>query len=179
MRVIADHARSTAFLIADGILPDRDGRSYVLRRVMRRAIRHGHRLGITQPFLHHIALHVVDLMGSAYPELVWHRDLIASITEQEEVRFRKTLDNGLRLLEEQFAQLGQAGTDGACEPMVSGEAAFKLYDTFGFPLDLTEVICEERGVKLDRQGYEQAFERAQARSKGSDVGDKALPPSYF
>lgn len=189
MRVIADHARSTAFLIADGVLPDRDGRSYVLRRLMRRAIRHGHRLGITEPFFHQIALDVVRSMGDHYPELRQHERLIADITEQEEVRFRKTLDNGLRLLEDQFAMLlaptteqspGQTPASSVvAPPQLSGEAAFKLYDTFGFPLDLTEVICQERGVGLDRKGYDRALSEAQARSKGSDVGDKAVPAAYF
>ena len=174
MRVIADHARTTAFLIAEGILPDRDGRAYVLRRVMRRAIRHGHRLGIDRPFLHEVALNVVDRMGACYPELVERRDLIASITEQEEVRFRKTLDNGIRMLEDEFAELKKKG-----EKELSGETAFKLHDTYGFPLDLTQVICEERMFSVDNEGYDKALAEAQARSKGSDLEDKALPQAYF
>jgi alanyl-tRNA synthetase len=174
MRVIADHARTTAFMMAEGILPDRDGRAYVLRRVMRRAIRHGHRLGIERPFLHEVALKVVDLMGDCYPELVERREFIASFTEQEEVRFRKTLDNGIRMLDDEFVSLKQKG-----EKTLSGETAFKLYDTYGFPLDLTEVICEERMFGVDHEGYDKALAEAQARSKGSELGDKALPKAYF
>ncbi|HQB46045.1 MAG TPA: alanine--tRNA ligase, partial [Polyangiaceae bacterium] len=109
MRVIADHARTAAFLIAEGILPDRDGRSYVLRRVVRRAIRHGNRLGIHRPFFFEVALDVVERMGACYPELVERRDLIADALEQEEVRFRKTLDNGLRILEDEFSGLEHKG----------------------------------------------------------------------
>src|SRR6266550_2521767 len=99
MRVIADHARATAFLVADGVLPDRTGAEYVLRRVMRRAIRHGHRLGIQRPFLHEVTSNVVDLMGDAYPELRQRRETIVTVAEQEEVRFRETIDRGLELLE--------------------------------------------------------------------------------
>ncbi len=174
MRVIADHARTAAFLVAEGILPDRDGRAYVLRRVMRRAIRHGHRLGIDRPFFHEVALDVVDRMGAYYPELVERRALIADVMEQEEVRFRKTLDNGLRMLEDEFSLLKTKG-----ERALSGDTAFKLYDTYGFPLDLTQVICEERMITVDQAGYDAALGQAQARSKGSDVGDKALPKAYF
>src|SRR6185503_3035881 len=129
MRVIADHARATAFLIADGVLPDRAGRAYVLRRVMRRAIRHGHRLGIERPFLHEIAMEVVSLMGGHYRELVERQDLIRSIAEQEEVRFRETIERGLGLLEHSFADLGARGSR-----QLEGVDAFRLYDTYGFPL---------------------------------------------
>ena len=174
MRVIADHARTAAFLIAEGILPDRDGRSYVLRRVVRRAIRHGNRLGIHRPFFFEVALDVVERMGACYPELVERRDLIADALEQEEVRFRKTLDNGLRILEDEFSGLEHKG-----QKVLSGDVAFKLYDTYGFPLDLTQVICEERRITVDQAGYKLALEQAQARSKGSEVGDKALPRAYF
>ncbi|MBM4364446.1 MAG: alanine--tRNA ligase, partial [Deltaproteobacteria bacterium] len=140
LRVIADHARTTAFLLSEGVLPDRTGREYVLRRVMRRAVRHGHRLGISRPFLHEVALAVIDAMGAEYPELVERRDLVASVTEQEEVRFRQTIDRGLGLLEERFERLDQAG-----ERSLPGADAFQLYDTYGFPLDLTQVVCAERG----------------------------------
>lgn len=160
MRVIADHARTTAFLLAEGILPDRTGREYVLRRVMRRAVRHGHRLGIEEPFLHHVALKVVDIMGDQYPELRSRSDLIKSVTFAEEVRFRQTVARGLSLLEERFAELDQSG-----ENVLDGAAAFKLYDTYGFPLDLTQVICRERGVSVDEAGYEQALEQARKRSE--------------
>src|SRR5690606_35163445 len=160
LRVIADHARTTAFLIAEGVMPDRTGREYVLRRVMRRAIRHGHRLGIQQPFLHEVALRVADLMGDAYPELRERRELIRTVVEAEEVRFRNTIERGLSLLEERFAELERTG-----RRELSGADAFQLYDTYGFPLDLTEVICAERGVTVDHAGYEAALERARQRSE--------------
>ncbi len=159
MRVIADHARTTAFLIAEGILPDRVERPYVLRRVMRRAIRHGHRLGIAEPFLHKVADKVIDLMSGQYPELRERRDLILTVTEQEEVRFRQTIERGLGLLEEQFSRMDQAG-----EKTLEGSEAFTLYDTYGFPLDLTEVICAERGYSVDKAGYKAAMAEAQNRS---------------
>jgi len=167
MRVIADHARAAAFLIADGVMPDRTGREYVLRRVMRRAIRHGHRLGIDRPFLHEVALEVVALMGGHYGELRERRDLIASVTEQEEVRFRQTIDRGLGILDE---ELGKMQRDG--HAILSGEAAFKLYDTYGFPIDLTEVICQEKGVGVDLAGYQRALDETRARSEF--VGDSAV-----
>jgi len=160
LRVIADHARATAFLIAEGVLPDRAGRAYVLRRVMRRAIRHGHRLGISRPFLHEVALEVVERMGAQYPELRERRDLIVSVTEQEEIRFRQTIDRGLGILEDEFASLGGGGAR-----QISGEAAFRLYDTYGFPLDLTEMIAKERGYDVDLAGYDEALERARAKSE--------------
>jgi alanyl-tRNA synthetase len=160
MRVIADHARATAFLIADGVLPDRAGRAYVLRRVMRRAIRHGHRLGIERPFLHEVALEVVRLLGDHYTELRERRDLIASVAEQEEVRFRETIERGLGLLEQAFEAMAARG-----ERVLPGEDAFRLYDTYGFPLDLTQVICGERGYEVDAAGYEQALDEARKRSE--------------
>jgi len=159
LRVIADHARTTAFLIGEGVMPDRTGRPYVLRRVMRRAVRHGHRLGIQQPFLHEIALEVVALMRDQYPELEERKELIASITEQEEVRFRATIERGLTLLDTLFdAMVEQAQTE------LAGVDAFRLYDTYGFPLDLTEVICRERGYAVDTDGFQSAMEEAKARS---------------
>jgi alanyl-tRNA synthetase len=172
MRVIADHARATAFLIADGVLPDRSGAEYVLRRVMRRAIRHGHRLGITRPFLHEVALEVVALMGEHYGELRERRDLIASVTEQEEVRFRQTLDRGLGILEDELDKMRAANGS-----RLSGDAAFKLYDTYGFPVDLLEVICEEKGVSVDREGYDRALGEAKARSEF--VGQSAVVEQVY
>lgn len=171
MRVIADHARSAAFLLAEGVMPEKTGREYVLRRVMRRAIRHGHRLGITKPFLHEVALAVAKLMGDQYPELRQHKDLIATVCEQEEVRFRQTIERGLALLEERFVIMGGTGSK-----VLNGEDAFKLYDTFGFPLDLTQVICKERGYSVDEKGYDQALEKAQERSafKGADRAVEAV-----
>ncbi|HWZ91798.1 MAG TPA: alanine--tRNA ligase, partial [Polyangiaceae bacterium] len=160
MRVIADHARTTAFLIAEGLMPDRTGPEYVLRRVMRRAIRHGHRLGIGKPFLHEVALRVVDEMGAQYPELRERRDHIASVAEGEEVRFRQTIERGLSLLEERFDIMASEG-----KTILGGAEAFKLYDTYGFPLDLTNVICSERGFAVDEAGYKAALEEAHKRSE--------------
>ncbi len=169
MRVIADHARTTAFLIAEGVFPDRGAREYVLRRVMRRAIRHGHRLGIARPFLHDVAGKVVDLMGEQYPELVARRDLILSVSEQEEVRFRETIDRGLRILDEEITTMTQKGST-----RIDGAVAFKLYDTFGFPLDLTEVIARERELTVDNEGYDKALREQKSNSAGSKVGDAAV-----
>jgi alanyl-tRNA synthetase len=169
MRVIADHARTTAFLIAEGVFPDRAGREYVLRRVMRRAIRHGHRLGIAQPFLHEVAGEVVKLMGEQYPELVQRKDLIASVSEQEEVRFRSTIDRGLKILDEEILTVRTSG-----KTEIPGDVAFKLYDTYGFPYDLTETIAKERDLSVDGAGYERALEEQRARSEGSRVGDAAV-----
>jgi alanyl-tRNA synthetase len=160
MRVIADHARTTAFLVAEGVMPDRSGKEYVLRRVMRRAIRHGHRLGIERPFLHEVALRVVDAMGDQYPELRERRDHIASVAENEEVRFRQTIERGLSLLEERFEVMAQHS-----QTTLPGADAFKLYDTYGFPLDLTDVICSERGFAVDKAGYDEALEAAKERSE--------------
>jgi alanyl-tRNA synthetase len=174
MRVIADHARTSAFLIAEGVFPDRAGREYVLRRVMRRAVRHGHRLGIARPFLHEVALAVVENMGDAYPELALRKDLIATVTEQEETRFRETLDRGLKILEEEIARIDGAATSSRGTRGISGAAVFKLYDTYGFPPDLTQVIAEERGLTVDLAGYEEALAGQRARSEHSKVGDVAV-----
>ncbi len=169
MRVIADHARTAAFLISEGVYPDRAGREYVLRRVMRRAIRHGHRLGIKKPFLHEVALDVVRLMGSHYPELEQRKASIASVTEQEEVRFRETIERGLKLLDEEIEQMGGRGAR-----TLSGEVVFKLYDTFGFPRDLTEVIASERELTVDGDRFESLLDEQRKRSEGSKVGDAVV-----
>jgi alanyl-tRNA synthetase len=173
MRVIADHARTTAFLISEGVFPDKDGRAYVLRRVMRRAIRHGHRLGIHEPFLYHCALRVVDDMGDVYPQLSERRALIEQITQQEEERFGRTLDRGLELISEntQWINLGGARS-------LPGEVAFKLYDTYGFPLDLQNVIGEEQGFEIDQAGFDTELEQARLRSQGSKVGGSAVAEVY-
>ena len=173
MRVIADHARTAAFLISEGVFPDKDGRSYVLRRVMRRAIRHGHRLGIHEPFLHHCALQVADDMGAVYPQLDERRALIEEITQQEEERFRRTLDRGLELIadNDQWFEM-----DGARS--LPGDVAFKLYDTYGFPLDLQEVIGVEQGFQIDHEGFDAELAQARERSRGSKVGSSAVADVY-
>jgi len=169
MRVIADHARTTAFLISEGIFPDRAGREYVLRRVMRRAIRHGHRLGIEKPFLHTVCDRVIELMGGHYAELKDRRGTILDVAEQEEVRFRATIKRGLEILDDALSK-----PDVAKGKLLPGNTAFTLYDTFGFPLDLTQVICEERGFNVDAGGYERELAAAKARSEGSKVGETAV-----
>ncbi|MBI3073144.1 MAG: alanine--tRNA ligase [Deltaproteobacteria bacterium] len=155
MRVIADHARATAFLVADGVLPQNEGRGYVLRRVMRRAIRHGERLGLKDLFFHAVCGRVVDEMRSAYPELDGARALIDKVARQEEEGFRRTLASGCALLQQEIAKGGKA---------IAGAVAFKLYDTFGFPLDLTEVIAGEAGMAVDRAGFDAHMEEQRGRS---------------
>ncbi len=169
LRVIADHSRLAAFLLAEGVMPDANGREYVLRRVMRRAIRHGHRLGIERPFLHRVALRVTELMGDQYPELREKTAHIAAVCEQEEVRFRRTIERGLSLLEDRFAALEAEG-----QRLLSGQDAFKLYDTYGFPLDLTEVICAERGLVVDSAGYEAELQAARDRTRFRGVEQAVL-----
>ncbi len=169
MRVIADHARLTAFLIAEGIFPDRAGRPYVLRRVMRRAIRHGHRLGIKQPFLHEVALSVVDLMGDQYRELRERRDLIASVAEQEEVRFRETIDRGMKILDEEMARVRNAGGT-----VLPGKVVFDLESTYGFPYDLTDVIARERDLHVDLAAYKEEAKKHRELSEGSKIGEEAV-----
>ncbi|HEX5657905.1 MAG TPA: alanine--tRNA ligase [Polyangiales bacterium] len=174
MRVIADHARATAFLISEGVFPDREGRPYVLRRVMRRAIRHGHRLGIDELFLHKAALKVVEIMGEHYPELVERRALIEDVTKQEEERFRRTLARGLTTIAEN--QTWEQASDGT--KLLPGAVAFKLYDTYGFPIDLQQVIGEEQGFAIDMTAFEREMEGARERSAGSKVGEKGTERIY-
>ena len=166
MRVIADHARATAFLVGDGVLPAPDGRGYVLRRIMRRAIRHGQRLGLEELFLARVCEGVIDAMRAAYPELEEQRAFIVKVAEQEEQSFRRTLDRGLKILDQALAGL-------AAGAVVPGEVAFKLYDTYGFPLDLTEVICRERGYTVDTRGFEAALEAQRAGSEWKGSGESA------
>jgi len=173
MRVIADHARLTAFLIAEGVFPDRAARPYVLRRVMRRAIRHGHRLGIAKPFLHEVALEVVRQMGDQYGELVARKDLIASVAEQEEVRFRETIDRGLKMLDEEVGRLKASGGS-----VLPGKVVFELEATYGFPNDLTDVIAREREVHVDVAGYKDELEKHKKLSEGSKVGEEAVGEVY-
>ncbi len=174
MRVIADHARTTAFLISEGIFPDRVGRPYVLRRVMRRAIRHGHRLGIGEPFLHECALRVVDDMGDIYPQLRERRDLISDITRQEEERFRATLKRGLDLLDTNTEWTTPGGIK-----TLPGATVFKLYDTFGFPVDLQEVIGREHGFGIDQAGFDAEMAAAKKRSKGSKLNESEAVGKVF
>jgi alanyl-tRNA synthetase len=169
MRVIADHARAAAFLITDGILPSNEGRGYVLRRIMRRALRHGKKLGFDRPFLHEVAAVVVKEFAQAYPELAKSAGFVDTIALHEEKRFLETLDAGLRMVEEEFSRLSRVGGD-----VFSGAVAFRLYDTFGFPADLTADLCRERGVSLDTAGFEAEMDKQRSLSreawKGGEVG---------
>jgi len=169
MRVIADHARATTFLVGDGVLPSNEGRGYVLRRIMRRAIRHGKRLGLERSFLADVCGAVIEEMGGAYPEIRENRAFIAKVAQQEEESFRRTLDNGLRILEEEMARLGRAG-----EKVVQGKVAFQLYDTFGFPMDLTRVIAGERGLAVDEAGFDRNMAEQRARSEWKGSGEAAV-----
>ena len=174
IKAIADHARAVTFLITDGILPSNEGRGYVLRRILRRAVRHGKFLGLSDPFLHKVCDSVISLMGGAYPESVRSRDLVLRATKGEEERFFDTLDKGLEILDNEIAALKKNN-----ETVLSGEAAFKLYDTFGFPLDLTADIIKDKGLTIDEAGFNESMEaqRTKARSawKGSgEVGAGGL-----
>ncbi|WP_447956207.1 alanine--tRNA ligase [Vreelandella sp. EE7] len=159
LRVIADHIRSCAFLIADGVLPSNEGRGYVLRRIIRRAVRHGHKLGATGAFFHTLVAALDAEMGDAYPELRESSDQIARVLLKEEEQFARTLDHGMGLLNEALESL-QGDT-------LPGETVFKLYDTYGFPFDLTADVCRERGVKLDEEGFQQALEAQRERARAA------------
>jgi len=173
-RVIADHLRSSAFLIADGVLPSNEGRGYVLRRIMRRAMRHGQLLGAAEPLMWKLVPALVREMGQAYPELLRGEALVTETLKLEETRFRKTLARGLTLLEEATADLS-AGA------MLDGETAFRLYDTYGFPLDLTQDALRAREIGVDLAGFTDAMERqkAEARSHWAGSGDKATETIWF
>ncbi len=157
-RVIADHARATTFLIADGILPANEGRGYVLRRIIRRAIRFGKKIGLDKPFLFKVCGFVIDQMGDAYPDIRGKRAFIERAVQAEEEQFFRTLERGLSLLDEEIAQLGKG-------KVLSGEVAFKLYDTFGFPIDLTRIIGAEKGVTIDEPAFETAMQRQKTQSR--------------
>jgi len=161
-RVIADHARSTVFLMADGIYPENEGRGYVLRRVMRRAIRFGRKLGMEEEFFASICDEVVLEMGASYPELLETRDVIQRVVKQEELRFGRTLADGLKLLEAEIATLKGGGED-----TVSGKTVFSLYDTHGFPFDLTRLIAEEAGMNVDEKGFSEHMESQRERGRSS------------
>ncbi|MEJ7935103.1 alanine--tRNA ligase [Sphingobium sp. AN558] len=173
-RVIADHLRSTSFLMADGVLPASEGRGYVLRRIMRRAMRHAHIIGAKDPLMHRLVGSLVSEMGAAYPELVRAQPLIEETLLREETRFRRTLENGLRLLDEATADLGEGGT-------LPGETAFKLYDTYGFPYDLTEDALRSQGLGVDRAGFDAAMaeQKAAARAAWKGSGEKASDEIWF
>ena len=173
-RVIADHLRASGFLVADGVLPANEGRGYVLRRIMRRAMRHAHLLGAKEPLMWRLVPALVAEMGAAYPELVRAQPLIEATLQQEETRFRQTLANGLKLLDEATQGLAGGGT-------LPGETAFKLYDTYGFPYDLTEDALRARGLQVDRKGFDTAMgeQKAKARAAWKGSGAKASEDIWF
>ena len=173
-RVIADHLRSTSFLIADGVMPSNDGRGYVLRRIMRRAMRHARQAGAEEPLMWRLVPELVRQMGAAYPELVRARPLIEETLRAEETRFRQTLDRGLRLLDEEMARLPE-GVD------LPGETAFKLYDTYGFPVDLTQDALRERDRGVDLGAFDAAMDaqRMQARAAWAGTGESADASLWF
>ncbi|HYA65599.1 MAG TPA: alanine--tRNA ligase, partial [Burkholderiaceae bacterium] len=163
LKVIADHIRACSFLIADGVIPGNEGRGYVLRRIIRRALRHGYQLGCRTAFFHHLAMELETQMGVAYPELQEQRSRIESVLLSEEERFGETLEHGMKILTEAFARLA-----GRAQPRIDGETAFVLYDTYGFPIDLTADIARERGIGVDLAGFDAAMERQRelARAAG-------------
>ncbi|MGZ3216325.1 alanine--tRNA ligase [Paracoccus sp. T5] len=173
-RVIADHLRSTSFLIADGVMPSNEGRGYVLRRIMRRAMRHAHMLGAQDPVMHKLVPALVRQMGAAYPELSRAQAMIEETLRSEETRFRQTLDRGLRLLDDELSRLPE-GAD------LPGEAAFKLYDTYGFPLDLTQDALREKGRAVEVEGFDAAMaeQKRMARAAWSGSGEAADATIWF
>jgi alanyl-tRNA synthetase len=174
-RVIADHSRAAAFLISDGVLPSNEGRGYVLRRIMRRALRHGKKLGINEPFLFRLTDEVIALMEDAYPELVSHREMVKNMISNEEERFSETLNTGLRLWADEIRKMKEQKSK-----VIPGELIFKLSDTYGFPPDLTEEIARDEGFTLDKKGFEEAMEiqRERARESWKGSGEEALRGVY-
>jgi alanyl-tRNA synthetase len=173
-RIIADHLRTSGFLVADGVLPANEGRGYVLRRIMRRAMRHAHLLGAKEPLMWRLVPALVAEMGAAFPELVRAQPLIEQVLEQEETRFRQTLATGIKLLDEATSELADGGT-------LPGETAFKLYDTYGFPYDLTEDALRSRGLRVDRAGFDAAMaeQKVMARAAWKGSGAKANEEIWF
>ncbi|MGD5549507.1 alanine--tRNA ligase-related protein, partial [Xanthomonas citri pv. citri] len=173
-RVIADHLRSSAFLVSDGVLPSNEGRGYVLRRIMRRAMRHAQLLGSKEPLMHRLVWALVREMGQAYPELMRAENLIEETLRLEETRFRKTLVRGLAILDEKSASLKKGD-------MFDGDVAFTLYDTYGFPLDLTQDALKSRGIGVDQASFTDAMERqkAKARESWKGSGEAASEAIWF
>ena len=169
LKVIADHIRAASFLIVDGIIPSSEGHGYVLRRIIRRALRHGHKLGQTRPFFHKLVADLDIEMGSAYPELTEAKERVAQVLKAEEERFGETLENGMKILEAQLAKDPQN---------LDGATAFTLYDTYGFPLDLTADICRERGVTLDEAGFAEAMEQQKKTARAAGKFKMAAKVEY-
>ena len=176
IRVIADHSRAVAFLVGDGVLPSNDGRGYVLRRILRRAARHGKKLGINQPFLNEAAMVVIEMMKPTYPDLADKSSYIAKVILNEEQRFMETLDAGLRILQEEAAALKKEA-----KTILPGKVIFKLYDTYGFPTDLTADIVKSEGITLDMEGFETEMEQQRERARGAwkGSGEEAVAQCYL
>jgi alanyl-tRNA synthetase len=173
-RVIADHLRCSAFLLADGVMPSNEGRGYVLRRIMRRGMRHAHLLGAKEPLMYRLFPTLLNMMGAAYPELKRAESLITETLKQEETRFKTTLERGLKLLDEETRNLSKGGT-------LAGDVAFKLYDTYGFPLDLTQDALKAKGIAVDTAGFEKSMEKqkAEARKSWAGSGDAGTEKLWF
>ncbi|HLS42240.1 MAG TPA: alanine--tRNA ligase [Paenalcaligenes sp.] len=171
LKVIADHIRACGFLITDGVIPGNEGRGYVLRRIIRRALRHGHKLGKTTPFFHRLVAALVQQMGDAYPELIAQQSRIEQVLKQEEERFIETLEHGIKILDAALAALPQGQA-------LDGQTLFTLYDTYGFPVDLTADICRERQVEVDLQGFEQAMQRQREQARAAGKFKAAVDLSY-
>ena len=175
IRVIADHVRAISFLISDGILPSNDGRGYVLRRILRRALRHGNLLGIKKPFMSRLTGVLIEMMKDAYSELVEAKELIIKLTLNEEERFSNTLNCGVKILNELMLELQEKNLKS-----IPGREIFKLYDTYGFPVDLTQEIASDRGFTIDTEGFTSAMEEQKrlARESWSGTGGKRVKPAY-
>jgi len=173
LRVISDHIRACAFLIVDGVIPSNEGRGYVLRRIIRRAIRHGYRLGQTAPFFNELVPELSRLMGDAYPELPLKQDYVVRVLRAEEERFAETLEHGMKVLEAALAEAERAGTK-----VLPGETAFTLYDTFGFPLDLTADVCRERGFTVDQSAFDAAMDKQRERARAASSFKTGTALSY-
>ena len=166
-KVIADHIRSSVFLISDGVIPEKEGRGYVLRRIMRRGIRHGYKIGAEKPFLHMLVNDIVKLMGSAYPELRSQQNEITKIIHEEEIKFFETLEKGINILEETITEM--------TDKTISGDIVFKLHDTFGFPFDLTADIAREKGLEIDEKRFNECMNLQKETSKASSSFVSSLP----
>src|SRR3989442_4744442 len=174
LRIIADHVRAATFLISDGVIPSNEGRGYVLRKIMRRGIRQGTLLGYNQPFLYTLSAYVAEMMKEAYPELINTREYVARVIKTEEERFAAMVTVGLQRLEETLGQLARSGKD-----VIPGSEIFKLYDTYGFPLDFTNEIADEKSMRLDMEGFDAELEKQRERARQSWKGDEgAVNPLY-
>ncbi|MFM7620106.1 MAG: alanine--tRNA ligase [Alphaproteobacteria bacterium] len=185
-KIIADHLRSSAFLIADGVMPSNEGRGYVLRRIMRRAMRQAHKLGAKEPLLHHLVDGLIKEMGQQYPELLRAQDSITAILKDEEEKFRETLEKGLKILDDEIALIlankdSKADNKNTLKNTLSGQIAFKLYDTFGFPLDLTQDICQEKNITVAVAEFENEMDmqRQRARKNWAGSGENSEDKIFF